>query len=239
MKHTLHDRIRAAEPCLPRFLTVLCVLVLLAALTAGILPAEESAGLYDRFVRLHVLAASDSEDDQALKLRVRDAVIGTLSGRFDGITDTDIAEKICLDAIPELEDAAREVILSAGYTYDCRVTLTRETYPDRTYGSCTLPAGEYRSLRVLIGPADGHNWWCVLFPPLCTGLAAEKTGQQVSARDTAEEDDGEELLLAAGFTPKEITILTNGEMSPAAPRRVVVKFRIVEWIKTLLSRKMK
>ena len=115
-----------------------------------------------------------------------------------------------------------------------------EAYPVRTYddgNTCyTLPAGTYRSLRVMIGEAAGANWWCVLFPPLCLSLAAEKTYPEgdaipVSVDESERADTSDEQLLAAGFTPYEISLI-SGEGSP----KTVVKFRIVEWFRKLFAK---
>jgi len=224
-----------------RLLLCLCISLLCAAVIISALPTAGEEMLYDRVIRLHVLANSDTHEDQALKLQVRNTVLAALADISLSADDADDAEAQLASCLPMLEAAARKTIADAGYDYDCRVTLTREPYPIRTYDDgtqrYTLPAGTYRSLRVMIGEADGQNWWCVLFPPLCLSLAAE---QPLSARDAipvsaAGQDvmtaSSEELLIAAGFTPYEISLI-SGEGSP----KTVVKFRIVEWIRKLLAK---
>lgn len=224
-----------------RMLLCLCISLLCAAVAISALPTKGEETIYDRVIRLHVLANSDTEEDQTLKLRVRNEILTALADVSENAKDADDAETVYASYLPMLEDIAEKTVTDAGYDYDCRVTLTEEPYPIRTYDDgetrYTLPAGTYRSLRVMIGEAAGQNWWCVLFPPLCLSLAAE---QPVSVGDVipvsaAEQDiltaSSEELLLAAGFTPYEISLI-SGEDSP----KTVVKFRIVEWIRKLLAK---
>ena len=229
------------ETRLTRFLLSLCVSVLLAAAIISALPTKGEEQLYDRVVRLHVLANSDTEEDQALKLRVRDAILAYLNETSVACTDADSAEEAYRKQLPMLEGIAEKTLADAGRDGDCRVTLTRESYPVRTYQSggetYTLPAGTYRSLRVMIGDAAGQNWWCVLFPPLCLSLAAELPDTREDAIPVAVYgDDGsiptaEEQLLAAGFTPYEVSLI-SGEGKP----KTVVKFRIVEFFRRMFEK---
>lgn len=217
-----------------RLLLCLCSCFLLCISALSTLPRNGEEQMAERFIRLHVLANSDDEGDQMLKLQVRDAILQKL-GPDPLVSTMDEAKQELLARLPELTKTAEDTIRSAGYSYPCTLTLTKEHYPARTYENITLPAGEYHSLRVLIGAAEGHNWWCVLFPPLCLSLAAETIEEkdspavrQVSAadtKDTALPDTGEQLL-SAGFTPEEIRILSEGNT-----KKVIVKFRIVEWLR--------
>lgn len=204
------------------FLLTFSILTALALPFAAVIPSEEEAAVYDSVIRLHVLANSDSDEDQALKLKVRDGILSTAAGLVEGCTDFESAREALAGALPELRDAALGVLRSEGSDYDVRVTLTREEYPTREYRGVTLPAGEYTSLRVLIGEAAGHNWWCVLFPQLCVTTASE--GGEVG--DFTILDDTEPLV-EAGLTPSQIELITGD--SP----RVTVKFRLLEWLKSL------
>ena len=229
------------ETRITRFLLTLCLSVLCAATVISALPTKGEEQLYDRVVRLHVLANSDSKEDQALKLRVRDAILLYLHENAPDCKDAADAEAVYRAQLPMLERIAETTLSDAGANTACRVTLTQETYPVRTYRSgddCyTLPAGTYRSLRVMIGEAQGQNWWCVLFPPLCLSLAAEIQEPQEDAIPVAVyEDDSthptaEEQLLAAGFTPYEVSLI-SGEGKP----ETVVKFRIVEFFRRLFAK---
>ena len=223
-----------------RMMLCLCASLLCAAVVISALPTAGEEAIYDRVIRLHVLANSDTDEDQTLKLRVRNEILTALADVSENAKDADDAETVYTSCLPMLEDIAQKTVTEAGYDYDCRVTLTREAYPVRTYddgNTCyTLPAGTYRSLRVMIGEAAGTNWWCVLFPPLCLSLAAEKTSPEgdaipVSVDESERADTSYEQLLAVGFTPYEISLI-SGEGSP----KTVVKFRIVEWFRKLFAK---
>lgn len=204
------------------FLLTFSILTALALPFAAVIPSEEEAAVYDNVIRLHVLANSDSDEDQSLKLKVRDGILSTAAELVEGCTDFETARDALERALPELKDAAISVLRREGSDYDVRVTLTREDYPTREYRGVTLPAGEYTSLRVLIGEAAGHNWWCVLFPQLC--VTAASSGSK--AADFTILDDTEPLV-EAGLTPSQIELITGD--SP----RVTVKFRLLEWLKSL------
>jgi stage II sporulation protein R len=118
-------------------------------------------------VRLHVIAASDEAEEQALKLRVRDAVLAWLRPRLAEAADAAEAEEILLRELPGIREAA----LAASEGRSVMVSLGPEDYPLRRYGGFTLPAGRYESLRVVLGEGEGHNWWCVIFPSLCLDAA--------------------------------------------------------------------
>lgn len=124
-------------------------------------------------LRLHVLANSDSDADQALKLKVRDRIVAESAGLFDGASSREGAEKIASENLQKLQNAAQDEVIHDGYRYPVRVYLTNMYFTTRQYDSVTLPAGTYDALRVEIGSGAGHNWWCVIFPPLCLP-AAEK-----------------------------------------------------------------
>ena len=139
--------------------TILAVLALLAALTAtaAALQGEQQA-LAGKLVRLHVVANSDSEQDQALKLQVRDAVLEA----SEGLEAEDLEA-----ALPRLQAAAQACLREQGSGDPVTVSLGEERFPTRLYDNFALPAGVYRSLRVTIGAGEGHNWWCVAFPSIC------------------------------------------------------------------------
>ncbi len=188
-------------------------------------PDAEDAALYDRVIRLHVLANSDSEADQADKLAVRDAVLAEAARLTDGVTalcDAKCALEANLDGFRE---TAESVLRSRGSEEAVRVTLTRERYPTRTYAGFALPAGSYDSLRVMIGDAAGHNWWCILFPQLCTAAAlSEKAEGEVLTDGTGEK------LLAAGLTPRQIRLITGSGPD------IAVRFRLLEWFEEMFGK---
>ncbi len=124
-------------------------------------------------LRLHVLANSNSQEDQELKLKVRDALLKTGCEIFDGSATKENAEEKLRKEKQKLIQTAKKVIEENGFEYDVDITLTEEFFSTRTYENITLPAGKYMAVRVLIGESTGKNWWCVMFPPLCIP-AAEK-----------------------------------------------------------------
>ncbi len=133
---------------------------LLATICLCVFPARTQSGLAEKLTRLHVLANSDSEQDQALKLQVRDAVLATSKG--ETVLDAALLEK--------LQHAAQKTVDRAGYDYPVRVTRENCYFDTRQYEAFSLPAGYYDAVRVVIGEGAGRNWWCVIYPPLCAGM---------------------------------------------------------------------
>lgn len=148
------------------------LLLLLALVWLGTVIADRQR-LNEGLIRLHVVAASDSVEDQALKLQVRDAVVDQLQEKMLRLPDVDSAKTYLLDQLDELERTAEEVLASAGVTDRATVTLAKESFPTRDYDTFSLPAGVYDSLRITIGDGGGENWWCVVFPSLCLSATTE------------------------------------------------------------------
>ena len=162
--------------------------------------------LADRVVRLHVLANSDSEEDQALKLLVRDAVLERATALLEQTESRAEAEALLRESLPELETIAEETVRANGYSYAVTAELEDTSFPTKEYDGFSLPAGEYLALRILIGEGAGQNWWCVVFPPLCTAASA----------------DVPETALAAGFTEDQVGLMTEEDSG------YVLKFKAVE-----------
>lgn len=120
-----------------------------------------------QIIRLHVIANSDSNSDQALKLKVRDGIIRNLQQELDGASSTAEARNIILSQIPEIQRTAKKIIAQEGYNYAVDISLDTRYFPVKVYGDLSFPAGDYEALCLEIGNASGHNWWCVLFPSLC------------------------------------------------------------------------
>jgi stage II sporulation protein R len=156
-----------------RIWEILAFIFVIVLLASGVDAIQTQASLSAKVVRLHVLANSDAENDQALKLEVRDAILSYAEPLLDSVADQNEAEAVLRGQLLELEETASEVIRSAGYSYPVTVELSKTEFPTREYHSFSLPAGEYLALRVLIGEAEGQNWWCVVFPPLCSAVAAD------------------------------------------------------------------
>ena len=149
------------------------IAVLVAALVLLFIPTEAEGAIYEDTVRLHILANSDTEEDQELKLAVRDAVLREFSAELGGSGSKETAEKKIKALLPEIEALAEKVVKENGYTYGVRVSVGEEWYSTRKYEDFTLPAGTYTSLVIEIGEGDGRNWWCVMYPPLCLGASVE------------------------------------------------------------------
>lgn len=162
--------------------------------------------LSSKVIRIHVIANSDSDADQALKMQVRDKVLDLCETLVSDCPDRDSAEQVLEDNANEITNVAKAAVSDAGLSYSVASSLSSEFYPSREYDSIRLPAGEYLSLRVVIGAGEGSNCWCVLFPPIC--------------RSSARAD---EELCEVGFTQKEIRLLTEDE-----DVHYVIKFKIVE-----------
>ena len=122
-------------------------------------------------LRLHVIANSDSEEDQVLKLKIRDAILEAGKNIFDGSVTKENAEEKIEKEKERLTAVAKKVVEENGFDYDIKITVTEEFFTTRTYENTTLPAGQYMAVKVLIGESIGKNWWCVMFPPLCLPAA--------------------------------------------------------------------
>ncbi len=193
-------------------ITVFCI----AALFLFLLPTHGEAEVYDNVIRLHVIANSDSDEDQSLKFKVRDAVLATSN---DFLTQTlninDAKEKFSAN-LDTIEAAAQKCVIDEGYFYDVSVCLTEENYPTKNYESLCFPAGKYLSLQVKIGDASGKNWWCVLFPPLCMSAASV----------TSDAD----ALIEVGFTSEQYKIITD-----TSNASYTVRFKILETFEKALK----
>ena len=195
----------------PIELTLMIVAAL--ALTSGAVALHTQSQLAEKVVRLHVLANSDSEEDQALKLKVRDAVLEQATETLRGADSQAEASRRLTDILPELEETAHAVITANGYDYGVRAELAETSFPTKEYDGFALPAGEYLALRVLIGEAAGQNWWCVMFPPLCF------VDESVAVVDA----DGKEMLKENLSKEEYEALFVNGN--------VETKSKVLEWIK--------
>lgn len=134
--------------------------------------AADCKNIRQSVLRMHVIANSDSQEDQDLKYKVRDAVLAAGKEYFDGSIDCTQAEEILLPNKEKLTEVAKQVIKENGFDYDVEIEIGKDYFNTRTYdNSITLPAGEYEAVRVIIGEGSGKNWWCVMFPPMCLPAA--------------------------------------------------------------------
>ncbi|BCN28815.1 stage II sporulation protein R [Anaeromicropila herbilytica] len=153
----------------------LLFIILIVFLVVNIMPMDSCSadskqiqeGIANEIIRLHVIANSDSRDDQALKLKVKDAVVKAMAVKFKNINSKERARQVIIKNIPEIKKIALHAIRENGYQYGVKVSLSNTYFPTKIYGDMTFPPGVYEALRVQIGGAEGRNWWCVMFPPLC------------------------------------------------------------------------
>ncbi len=153
------------------FMFKLLKLVLVGALILGAYRigtvARDSQILHDEIIRLHVVANSDTQEDQELKLQVRDAVVAYLGDALEKVSTKADAREFLEEHLDDIADIANRAIALAGFSDKVKVTLIEEEFDTREYDSFSLPAGVYDSLRIVIGEGSGKNWWCVVFPSFC------------------------------------------------------------------------
>lgn len=186
---------------------LICVALLASVvyLATVVLDRQE---LDDSVIRLHVVADSDSEADQAVKLKVRDAVLAAMEDTLAGAEDKAQAQAALQASLTELEEAANRVLEAEGVPDRAAVTLLEEEFPTREYDTFSLPAGVYDSLRVTIGSGEGKNWWCVVFPGLCVPTAVEEV---------------EDVAVSAGFS-ESLSGSITGEP------QYQVRFFLLDWL---------
>ena len=173
-----------------------------------------SSDISDSVFRLHVLANSDSEEDQNLKYKVRDALISYLEEIDKDASSKEEVIELITNHLSDFETIAEQTIIENGYHYDVTVEIGNFDFPTKNYGDISLPAGYYDALRVKIGEAKGQNWWCVMFPPLCfvnvsSGVVPEES------KETMKEELNEE----------EYALISNQDSST-----IQFKFKLIEWL---------
>ncbi len=166
-------------------------------------------------LRLHILANSDSEEDQNLKLMVRDRLLENSEILFGGCDTLEEMESTAYDKLDEINSIVLDVINENGFDYSAETNLVNMEFDNRIYGNMTMPAGDYEALRITIGQAQGHNWWCVMYPPLCIPAA-----EYVESND----DTANEY-----FTPEELDLMQN-------PQNYKMKFKCSEVFKSIKNK---
>ena len=190
--------------------------VLLGSFTVFAKHCEE---LPDRLFRLHILANSDSDEDQQLKYDLRDYILEDMEQVFLGCTTAQEAKEAAKKALPGLAEKAQQFVHEQGYDYPVALSVENVFFTTRSYGSFVVPAGNYDALRIVIGEGEGHNWWCVMFPPLCLGAVEEYYSVE------------EEVLLCKGLhgtAGRRWSRIVEGE------QQVEVRFALFEWIRGLV-----
>ena len=227
------------------------VLLLGTLLLAGaFLPAgaqrnrkPETAFHPDEIIRLHVVANSDSANDQALKRKVRDAIIRQLAPAFEKAGDIDGARGIARANLARIKEIASLEIKEEGLDYPVRAELNSFAFPTKHYGPFVLPAGDYEAVRVVIGAGGGANWWCVLFPPLCF-IDMTNTAPLIQPENSSAASDipapgaPMEMEQLQGSATPRLTALVTGEDQTAAEDaavRVEFRFRILDFLHGFFS----
>lgn len=183
-------------------------------LTAGVWSSASASALAGQVLRLHVVANSDTQEDQILKLQVRDAVLEQAGLLLEGVTDRGEAEAVLSQQLQALAEAGAAVVAGAGYDYPVTVSLEDCWFPTTVYDGFSLPAGNYRALRVVIGAGEGQNWWCVVFPPLCLGSVTEEVAATAAQ---------------AGLSEDQVSLITGRDGG------YVLKFKLIEWWDSLIQ----
>lgn len=190
------------------------IFILVATLSLGAFADTTQKNISEKLIRLHVIANSDTQEDQEVKLKVRDRILEYVTELTEGCSDISEAREKIEERLPELTKIAESVLSSNGFDYSAKAELSDEFFPTREYGSFSLPAGDYNALRIHLGKADGKNWWCVLFPPLCLSAAEAETV---------------DLLETSGLSENEIKLMTSDDIE------YKYKFGIVEFFQNLFS----
>jgi len=207
--------IRSAR-CCGRFVVVLSVAAFLfLVFKMNSYTESVSNGLANNLIRLHVVANSDSPEDQELKRIVRDRILAYVQNEVDNSTSIEQTRTVIREKIPEITRIARETVRDSGYGYDVETTLGMYPFPTKAYGDIVLPAGNYQALKVVIGDGRGSNWWCVLFPPLCFVDVTHGTVPDIIKEDLKEV-----------LTDEEYSIVTSADDEGDIP--IKIKFKIVE-----------
>lgn len=171
--------------------------------------------LQSNLVRLHIIAESDSEEDQAVKLKVRDSILERVGEKLSADTNGECKKEI-INNLDEIEKIANDVLQENGFSYTAHAQYGKFAFPRKTYKSITLPAGEYYGVRVVLGSGNGQNWWCVMYPPMC--LAED--GEMVLSKEN-------EKILRENLDEDAYDIITKKN------DEVVVKLKVVEIVQEI------
>lgn len=183
----------------------------------------------DSLIRFHVIANSDNDDDQKLKIEVKNKVIDYLYPYLNSSESLDESRMIIKDKMQDVKKIAEEVIKNNNYKYDVKVELSRENFPDKSYGNITLPQGNYEAFRIIIGSGQGRNWWCVMFPPLCF---VDESKAQVEYDKTEEKikvSDGKKNRA------EEVNLDKTEEANKEGNNNIQIKFKILEVLKEIFN----
>ena len=180
---------------------IICIGTLVGSTNKGCIDAQLVTLNYDeikdKLIRFHVIANSDSDEDQAVKLLVRDEVIDYINVQLKDATGIDEARDILKDNIEEVNNIAVNILRENGFDYEANTMISNENFPDKVYGDYLFPQGNYEAFRIIIGNGEGHNWWCVLYPSLCFADALEPSMTEEGEEKLQQvlDEDAYDLLL--------------------------------------------
>lgn len=212
-----------------KFIVIMLFLIFVLGSVLGISYMKAGASqktISDKIIRFHVIANSDTTEDQALKLKVRDEILNYISPKLKDSKDIQESRKILEENNEVLKEIARKVIKENGYKYEVVTMLSHENFPVKSYANITLPQGSYEAYRIIIGSGEGHNWWCVMFPPLCF---TDITKGEIAYKETEKE-------MKQVLTPEEYKLVNNSETNTIDDEKMVVKFKVAEVTKELYKK---
>jgi stage II sporulation protein R len=204
------------------FCFFLCiVVVLVGALEISNVKAQAAENdISNKIIRFHVIANSDSINDQAVKLKVRDDVLSYLSPKLKKSGSLAESREILNKNSGQIKKIAEAQLRKSGYNYSVKTELSNENFPIKTYGNITLPQGKYQAYRIIIGSGKGQNWWCVMFPPLCF---VDITTGSISYKQTQKE-------MMKVLTPEEYSLVDNQNVG-----NIKIKFKFLEIFNKIFS----
>lgn len=204
-------------------LMIICILGIFAlnASRSYVKGEDVQKDIASKIIRFHVIANSDSKDDQALKLKVRDKVLEYMQPKLKKSKSINESRKVIEQNNEEIIAIANRVIRENGYNYSVRTTLSNENFPIKTYGNITLPQGNYEAYRIIIGTGKGQNWWCVMFPPVCF---VDITKGEVSYKQTEEQ-------MKRVLSPEEYKIVNNQLNKSNNKNNIKIQFKLLEMLK--------
>lgn len=201
------------------FLLILIIIAFAVHHKSGTYASDLQESIAQKIVRFHIIANSDTKEDQQLKLKVRDAILSLLKPRMEDASDFDSAVNILEESLDDIICCAQEIIAGEGYSYDVTAEVCKCYFPTKVYGDLVLPPGDYTALNVIIGNGDGHNWWCVMYPTLCF----------VDCTYAVLPDESKEKLQAV-LTYDEYLSVMSGEDT-----KVSYTTHLGEWLRKIIS----
>lgn len=197
------------------FFAGLLITVILSNIGGFVRDGKKLDELRGSVLRLHILANSDTDYDQNLKIKVRDALLENSEQIFGSAESLSDAERTAREKLPQITETAEKVLKENGCNYSVKASVTDWDFDTRVYGDITMPSGNYKALRIEIGEAEGHNWWCVMYPPLCLPAVCD-------VEDNKETE-------AVFFDSKELDIMKN-------PQKYEIRFAVWDKLKEIFDR---